>query len=480
MKRFKTIPIAVLLLVWITQWPLAVRAQDPQQNGAPPKPAAKALPPIGDEDNQEDEQPIPAMQPDNLPVTGFQDLTVGTPPERHSYWVPGFSYTNFISSNAEGAGAANSGWYTTSILTGNLSLLQNWSRAQLALNYSGGGSFSSNSTIGNSQFQQLGMFQTFSWRRVRLTFLDQFAYLPAAQFGFGAGTGLALPGVGGPLAPVVPGLQNGLTPSQSIFNTIGPRYSNTSGVQFNFLLSPRSSITVGGVFSLLRFTEPGNIESNDVILNAGYNYQISRSDTFGISYRFSAYEYIGSPQAIGDHTVLATYAKRITGRMALKLAGGPEITTFRLPPGVTPSTQNNAVAGSADLTYSLPTWNLAVDYNHGVNNGSGILLGATTDQVTLSGNRKFGRVWNGNLSFGYARNTPIAGTTTNQAPTFDSVYVGAGLQRPLSRAANLTFNYTANIQTSNTGTCPGPTCANFTTNQITIGLNWNSRPFVLH
>ena len=479
MKHFKTNLIAVLLLAWITQWPLAVRAQDPQQNDIPPKPAAKALPPIGGED-QEADQPIPAMQPDNLPVTGFQDLTVGTPPERHSYWVPGFSYTNFISSNAQGAGAGNNGWYTTNFLTGNLSLLQNWSRAQLAVNYSGGESFSSNSAIGNSQFQQLGMFQTFTLRRVRLTFLDQFAYLPAAQFGFGAGTGLALPGVGGPLAPVLPGLQNGLAPSQSIFNTIGPRYSNTSGVQFNFLLSPRSSITVGGVFSLLRYTESGNIESNDVILNAGYNYQINRNDTLGISYRFSAYEYIGSPQAIGDHTVLATYAKRITGRMALKLAGGPEITTFRLPPGVTPSTQHNAVAGSADLTYALPSWNLALAYNHGVNNGSGILLGATTDQVTLSASRKLGRVWNGNVSFGFARNTPIAGTTANQAPTFDSVYVGVGLQRPLSRTADLTFNYTANIQTSNTGTCPGPTCANFTTNQITIGLNWKSRPFVLH
>ena len=479
MKHFKTNLIAVLLLAWITQWPLAVRAQDPQQNDIPPKPAAKALPPIGGEE-QEADQPIPAMQPDNLPVTGFQDLTVGTPPERHSYWVPGFSYTNFISSNAQGAGAGNNGWYTTNFLTGNLSLLQNWSRAQLAVNYSGGESFSSNSTIGSSQFQQLGMFQTFTRRRVRLTFLDQFAYLPAAQFGFGAGTDLAGPGVGGPLAPVLPGLQNGLTPNQSIFNTIGPRYSNTSGVQFNFLLSPRSSITVGGVFSLLRFTESGNIESNDVILNAGYNYQINRNDTLGISYRFSAYEYIGSPQAIGDHTVLATYAKRITGRMALKLAGGPEITTFRLPPGFTPSTQHNAVAGSADLTYALPTWNLALAYNHGVNNGSGILLGATTDQVTLSASRKLGRVWNGNVSFGFARNTPIAGTKANQAPTFDSVYVGAGLQRPLSRTADLTFNYTANIQTSNTGTCPGPTCANFTTNQITIGLNWKSRPFVLH
>ena len=49
---------------------------------------------------------------------------------------------------------------------------------------------------GNSQFHQFGVFQTFNWRRVQLTFLDQFSYLPAAQFGFGAGTSAGVAGRG--------------------------------------------------------------------------------------------------------------------------------------------------------------------------------------------------------------------------------------------------------------------------------------------
>lgn len=478
MKRAKVVSTSLLVLAWFCQGSLTAYAQEAQDNGAP-KPAGKALAPLPADDQQEQEQPIPAMEPDERPVVGFQDLLVGTPPESHSYWFPGFSYTNFAASNGQLAGGGN-GWYSTSILTGNFSLLQNWSTAQLSVNYTGGESVSTDSAIGNSQYHQLGVFQTINWRRVRLTLLDQFAYLPAAQFGFGAGTGLAFPGAGGPLAPVLPGLANGFTPNQTLFNTIGPRYSNSGGLQFNLLLSPRSSITVGGVFGILRFIDAGNIESNQTILNAGYNYQVSRADTFGISYKFSAYEYLASPQAIGDHTVQATYGRKITGRLALKLSVGPEITTFRVPPGAGSSTEHKAVAGTADLSYAFAAGGLDLNYNHAVNNGSGILLGATTDQTTLSGNHKLGRVWSGNLSFGYARNTTIAGTTTNQAPTFDSVYVGAGLQRPLSRTANLTLNYTGNIQTSNTGTCPGPTCANFSTNQITLGLSWRGRPFVLH
>lgn len=476
MKRARMISLSLLALAWLYQGGMTAFAQEAQDNGAP-KPAGKAMAPLPADDQQDQEQPIPAMEPDHRPLVGFQNLLVGTPPETHSYWFPGLSYTNFVSSNGQFAGGGN-GWNSTSFLTGNLSLLQTWSTAQLSVNYSGGESVSSKSAIGNSQFHQLGVFQTINWRRVRLTLLDQFAYLPAAQFGFGAGTGLAFPGAGGPLAPVLPGLANGFTPNQTIFNAIGTRYSNSGGLQFNFLLSPRSSITVGGVFGILRFIEAGNIESNQTILNAGYNYQMSRSDTLGVSYRFSAYEYLGTPQAIGDHTVLATYGKRITGRLALKLSLGPEVTTFRVPPGVIPTTEHNAVAGTADLTYAFAAGGLDLNYNHAVNNGSGILLGATTDQITLSGNHKLGRVWSGNLSFGYARNTPVAGA--NQVPVFNSVFIGAGVQRPLTRTANLTFNYTGNIQTSNTGTCPGPACANFTTHQITLGLTWRARPFVLH
>lgn len=481
MKPARIVSVTILVLTWLCQGAMTAHAQEGQDNGAP-RPAGRAVTPLPADDEQDQEQPIPAMEPDDRPLVGMQDLLVGTPPKSHSYWFPGFSYTNIAASNTQAAGGAagGNGWNSTSFLTGNLSLLQNWSTAQLSVNYSGGESVSSNSAIGNSQFHQLGVIQTISWRRVHLTLLDQFAYLPAAQFGFGAGTGLAFPGAGGPLAPVLPGLANGFTPNQTIFNTIGTRYSNSGGLQFNFLLSPRSSITVGGVFGILRFIEAGNIESNQTILNTGYNYQMSQTDTFGISYKFSAYEYLSSPQAIGDHTVLVTYGKKITGRLALKLSVGPEITTFRVPPGLTPSTENKGVAGTADLSYAFAAGGLDLNYNHVVNNGSGILLGATTDQITLSGNHKLGRVWGGNLSFGYARNTPVAGLPGNQAPTFDSVFVGAGVQRPLTRTANLTLNYTANIQTSNTGTCPGPTCANLTTNQITLGLTWRGRPFVLH
>jgi hypothetical protein len=481
MKQWLTIPTAVLLLIWMFGCPAAVNAQEPETE-APPKPAAKAYPPIELGDDQETDQGPIALQPDDRPLTGLQELTVGTTPEKHSYWIPGISYTNFIESSAQAqAQGGGTNWNSTSYITGNLSLLQNWGTAQLSLNYSGGEAISTDSAIGNGQFHQFHAVQTFNWGRWRLTLLDQFAYLRQAQFGFGAGTGIAIPGVGGPLAPSLPGLQSGLTPGQSVFTQVGPVTSNSFGTQFNYALTPRSSVTIGGVFSILRFTEPGNIESNDVVLNAGYNLQVSKTDTLGMSYRFSAYEYLDSPQAIGVHVIQAAYGKKITGRLALRLSGGPEITSFRVSPGVVTGTQYIDGAGSASLSYAFSAGSASLSFNHGATNGSGLLFGALSDQVIGGANRKLTRVWSGNVSLGYTRNATLAGSNTAPNQVYDTVYVGAGVRRPVGRTADFTLNYTANIQTSNNAVCAGANCGtNFTSHVITVGLNWRWRPFVLH
>src|ERR1051326_1747579 len=185
-------------------------AQDPQSppEQEKPKPAAKVYGPIGSEDQDQNQTPAETLQPDERPLTGFHLPTVGTPTERHSYWVPGVSYYNFIQSNGSSQGGGNgwnstnylsgnvsllqnwsrsqltlnysgggnfstdsvigNGWNSTNYLSGNVSLLQNWSRSQLTLNYSGGGNFSTDSVIGNGWFQQFDATQTFNWQRWQL------------------------------------------------------------------------------------------------------------------------------------------------------------------------------------------------------------------------------------------------------------------------------------------------------------------------
>jgi len=452
-------------------------AQD-QPSNEPPKPPAKTYGPLGVDDQQEENKTPDTYQPDTRPITGFQQPTVGTPMERHSYWVPGVSYYNFIQSNGNLGGGQDS-WNSTSYLSGNVSLVENWSRSQLNLNYTGGGNFSTDDAIGNGWFQQGGASQTFHWSRLQLVLLDEFAYLPQSQFGFGAGTGLSTPGVGGSLGGGVTGIGSGFTPGQSIYSAVGPRYFNTAAVQTTYQLTARSSVTMGGLFSLLRFTDPGNIESDQYVGNIGYNYQVTRNNTIGLLYRFSAFHYLNDPQAIGDHVFQIVFGRKITGRLALTLSGGPQITNFRLAQPPATKTQYIAGSGGASLNYLVPKGTLTASYFHGVTAGSGVFLGATTDQVTGSATRKVTRVWSGELHAGYARNrnaeTAQGVTNTN----YDSFFGGVSAARPLGRNATFTLGYTAFVEKTDLSGCTSNCSSTFTTNQISVGVSWHTRPYVL-
>ena len=149
------------------------------------------------------------------------------------------------------------------------------------VNYSGGGTFSNDKTQGDGYFHQLKLAQVFSWRRWPWAFIDDFGYLPQSQFGFGAGSGLAVPGIGGSLGPSSPVLQPNHQPSQPILTAVGSRYSNSITTQIVYHVSPRGSITLAGSYGILRFVEAGNIDSNDSIFSVGYNYALSKKDTIG-------------------------------------------------------------------------------------------------------------------------------------------------------------------------------------------------------
>lgn len=475
-RRSKLQKMVILAAAYVCLAGNGAYAQD-QQSGEQPKPPAKVYGPLGVDDQQENQTPD-AFQPDTRPITGFQQTTVGTPTERHSYWVPGVSYYNYIQSNGNILGGG-SDWNSTSYLSGNVSLVENWSRSQLMLNYTGGGNFSTDDAIGNGWFQQLGATQTFNWARLQLVLMDEFAYLPQSQFGFGAGSGLSIPGVGGSLGGGLTGIGSGFTPGQTIFAAVGPRYFNTAGVQATYQLTARSSVTMGGLYSLLRFSDAGNIESDQYVGNVGYNYQITRNNTIGLQYRYSAFHFLNDPQAIGDHMFQFVFGRKITGRLALTLSGGPEITNFRLAQPPATKTQYVAGSGGATLSYLVPRGTLSASYFHGVTAGSGVFLGATTDQVTGAATRKLSRVWTGELHAGYARNRNAETAQGVTNTSYDSFFGGLSAARPLGRNAMVSLGYTAYVQRTDASNCSSNCSSTFTTNQISVGVSWHARPFVL-
>src|SRR5882672_4625234 len=249
--------------------------QTPSPDATPtktPKPAGRGVPSLDPRDAQ-DQSPDKDWQPDTMPITGLQAPTVGNQDLRHSYIVPGFQYSSTIQNQQLGATSSSSsgGWYANHFLGANLSLVQQWVRSQLTINYSGGGFLTSESGQSNGWYQQLAFAQTFNWRRWQMQILDQFSYLPESQFGFGGGTGLSLPGISGPLGPSTPPIGGSVSPNQNNFAAVGPQYNNSTVAQLTYQTSPRSSITVGGSYGLSRYTEAGNVNSNTYVGNLGYN-----------------------------------------------------------------------------------------------------------------------------------------------------------------------------------------------------------------
>jgi hypothetical protein len=447
-----------------------VYAQDQQEENGQPKPAAHA--PLIDPNAQDTTTDPNALTPDTSPLTGIQNPGLGSVEFRHSYWVPGIQVANTVQSGGNGGN-----WFDTTYLAGNLSLSEAWAHSHLALNYSGGGYFSTNNE-GNGTYQQVGLVQAFEWRRFQLEFFDDFAYLPTSQFGFGGLSGIGAPGVGGSLSPVPPLLNGVYLPNQTILVSNGPRYSNSFAAQMNFAVTPRGSITLIGSYGLLRFTNPGNIDNDDEIGSIGYNYALTKKDTVGVLYRFTAYHFTGVSQAIGDHAFNLAYGRKITGRIGLGLFAGPEITTFRVPVG-TISQETNLSFG-ASLTYGFEWGGVSVGYTHGTNGGSGVLTGAIGDNINANATRRITRLWSARANFGYGREHAFAAVGTT-APSFNNYYLGAGLDRPIGRNSLLSFGYTAYIVNTNQAACSVIVCTTgtYTQHQLAVGYQWHTRPFVL-
>jgi len=446
-----------------------------------PKPAARVLLPVPDlngdqqDDNANEGQ---NLLPDTNPLTGVLAPTLGSPEMRHSYWVPGIQYSNTITSSPLSQGGSSGGWTSVNYTAGNLSLFEEWRSSLIKMNYSGGGYFSSDSVQGDGQFHQLDMEYQINGRHWGLLFMEQFSYLPESSFGFGGATGLSFPGIGGPLGTPIPGLQGGYLPNQSNFASTGPRYSSSSAAQINYQMSARSSITFSGVYGILRFVQPGNIESNSPSWTAGYNYALSHKDTVGISYRFNIYEYLGLSQRLGDHSAQLNYGRKITGRIALQLAAGPEVTFYRIPIGS--KSQRNSVFGNAILTYAFKRASISLNYSHGVNGGGGVLVGSSGDQAGVSANRQLTRTWQGNLNFSYAKNAALSNLNGVSSPAYNSWYAGAGLNRPLGREASFSISYQAQNQNTSLSSCTGPSCSSsYLVNLIALSFQWHTRPFVL-
>jgi hypothetical protein len=462
--------------LWAQQQP------DPQQGQQPttPIPAIRSPLASGADNGADETLGSQQMTPDTRSLTGAEDLSLGTVPVEHSYWQPHFSVSATADSNPNYS-TGSSDWSAWTSLFGGVDIHHVSGVSDMFFSYTGGGMFSNGGEVQNGIIQELSFKDKFTFRRSSLSVFEQLGYLPESSFGFAGAAGAGIPGGSGL------GLGTSFNPGAALLTPRGQNLSSSTVVEFDTNLSPRTSLTFVGGYSLLRYFENGLANYGDATFQAGYNYQLTRKDTIAVSYQFSAFRYDNLNQSINSNTIEGSYGRRITGRLAFQIAAGPQFVSSTTPitgPNFTPGTSTSSVTAlhwtlNTSLAYQLRRASLTASYNHAVNGGSGLLAGAETDIVTGTLNDQVSRTFNASWSAGYSRNKGFEVTTATTLPaqTFSYWFTGVNVSHPFGRSLDVFANYQLQYQDSNSSGCVGTGCsASLIRNQITVGVNFHKQP----
>jgi hypothetical protein len=415
-------------------------------------------------------EPAPA-RPDTRPLSGVEQWQIESGGGR-SFLQPSFSLYQGADTNPRSDGR-DSGPESVTRLSGRLILQRLWDNYEIALDYVGSGQIYSTRSSLNSSVHDFTLRQHIRGRRWSFLFSDTVNYSPdAARGGYGTGGY----GFAGPLGYQPGTLRPLVGPSQSILTTRSARISNVAVGQAEFMASRRTSFTFGGSYGMLRFFESGFLESNTASFHGGYNYAWTPRDTVAVSYGTSLLRYEGTDAGINSHTVHVSYGRRITGRLALQLSAGPQITTFdnfgaELDTVVSWSVQSS-------LSYRRGRTGLGLSYARSTTEGSGVMPGAQTHYVRTSLSRQLSRMWSGSVYFGYSQNERLFRASAGPR-TFHSWDSGFQVGRTVGRQGRMYLRYSAQRQTVDAPGCLGTCGAVGLRHVFGIGYSYQFRPIEL-
>jgi hypothetical protein len=402
------------------------------------------------------------------PLSGAEEYTLGTMGRGHNYFIPIFQVAESGDTNGRNT-IGSSTFESVSTISGAFALNHVWSRYAFGARYTGSG-FVYNRNLGqSSSAHSFLLSQAIRGKRSSFLLMDAVSFLPEASFGYARFGGLGNLGLGGLYGIGSSGLNGVYLPNQSILTGTSSRVSNTAVGQYDYRLSPRSSLTFTGSYALLRFPDSGFIDTNAGIFGMGYNHSFTPRDTVAITYMGSVFRYDQPSNDFNNHIVALMYRHQISHLLLLRLGGGPQFNTFNnsAAPGTKASWYANAL-----LSYRLPRTALGLSFRHYTTGGSGIFPGAESDQVAVSVGRELTRMWSLDLNMGFSHNQSLLATSNSQ--TFNTWYGTANLQRPLGRYMSLFLSYNLQQQSSNNSFCAGSSCGTFyTRNFFSIGFSWH-------
>ena len=175
-----------------------------------------------------------------------------------------------------------------------------------------------------------------------------------------------------------------------------------------------------------------------------------------------------------DYLADLAYGRKITGRLAFQLAGGPE--QIRVSGEGNGSFQLWTLSVNSGLVYEFRRSGVSVNFSRGLSAGSGVLFGSKSNTFSGTVHHRFTRFWSASANGGYAFNAslaPAGATTTN----FNTWFIGANVGHQMGRHTELGFNYSL-LDQVNPAVCPIPGGCGGLGLQQSFGMtvNWHLRP----
>lgn len=430
-KWMMTFAVAVLLPGY-----LAAQEKDPRLN--PP------VQPVGVESSSKapgaaTPAPVQTTTIEKEPLSGASWLGLGFLGGARSYLQPSFS----LSQNADLETAGPNVWRSQTQINAGLKLRREWQSYLVDLDYSLGGLAYASGQNQTSLVQAVNLGQQISRRRWTISMRDAFSYLPESSYGTPLLGNLNGNGLGSNLLNGNP-LYN---PTQTLLTGGGSRISNMVSGQVQYDVNRQLAFTGSTSYSIFRFLNNSQnlFETNTLSVQGGVNYALNRFDTLAVTYSIQQTRFKGQTGGFDSQVVQLNYAHRINGRMSFQVGAGPDFRTFDFPGR--PKDTRTSWSARTRFLYSLRNMDMGLSYSHSSTNGSGVLLGASTDSIEGSVSRKLFRDWSSSFSGGYARNESFAQTAvgTNQA-RFGTWKANAIVGRRIGRSVQLNGVYTFQSQ----------------------------------
>lgn len=503
MSRTKSLWMAGTLAVALTGALAPAWAQDsstdtpPQQEPIPAYGQENTPPPVS-ENPPLSGLDLPNLEPNSAPI---------------SYIQPGATLSQSADSNvANGLGGGQ--WGSISRGLGSITLQRLWSHYDLAADYMGGVGYYNIQGQGFKALQQADIDQKITWKRGELSLRDSVSYLPEGTFG-GAYGSEGSQGISSLGNTVFGQFWGGIG-----LGTLGlqPRLVNIALADVSEYLTPKSSATVAGGYALTHFygssSESGVpfplIGNSQVSAQVGYDRLLSSHTQLALVYGYQGFDFTVFGESFHSHVVQVMYGHRISGRMDLLAAVGPQYTligsactdadvvlgnphcSFNSSGGASGTIPDNrwGVAGQFRLRYKFPKTNYDLWYQRFETSGSGVFFGAQSDVARLSANRTLTRVWDAFADVGYARNSRLQNLTPAesnicatacpgaQGNIYSYAFAGGGVHRSMGHNWHVFGSYQFNELWFDHSYCGGTgTCARISNrNVFTLGLDWTPRP----